>query len=53
MNPKAEYRKQEAEYCKLEENLFYDNPTDETRRKAQQKRAEFVWYKIKAKEQTR
>ena len=47
MNPKAIRRQQEAEYCRVEEDAFYANPTDETRHRAQRKRAEFDWYKIK------
>ena len=47
MNSKAIRRQQEAEYCRVEEDAFYANPTDETRYRAQRKRAEFDWYKIK------
>ena len=47
MNPKAVYRKQEAEYCYQEENDFYANPTDKNRNLVLRKRAEFTWNKIK------
>ena len=50
MNPKAIRRQQEAEYCRVEEDAFYANPTDETRHRVQRKRAEFDWYKINQQE---
>ena len=50
MNPKAIRRQQEAEYCRVEEDAFYANPTDETRYRVQRKRAVFDWYKINQQE---
>ena len=47
MNPKAVRRQQEAEYCRIEEDAFYANPTDENRNRVLRKRTEFDWYKIK------
>jgi len=50
-NPKAILRQKEAEFCKVEEDAFYTNPTDKSRFRAQRKRSEFVWHNIKLQQE--